>query len=230
MSPKNPYFHLAVYASVMGALVWGVYAGAVSTGYNWDWHRVPRYLFAWEDGTLYRGFLIDGLLVTLQISAAAFLLMLVFGLAAADAEPIAVVSGPVASLRGDGVTGADLTLELLAFERSSAGIITTVSLRTDGTLVNASAISLSDLVIGSQNYLHALTLEDPDGTGLRYRPLQFDDGEVACICPYLPFRLGPEPTVVSVVFPLPGPEAETVDLLLGDTGLVVADLAVPAIG
>ncbi len=83
MSPQNPYFHLAVYASVMGALVWGVYLGAVSTGYNWDWHRVPRYLFAWEDGTLVRGFLVDGLIVTLQISAAAFLLMLVFGLAAA---------------------------------------------------------------------------------------------------------------------------------------------------
>lgn len=83
MASRNPYLHLLVYAAVMGALVWGVYAGAVSTGYDWDWHRVPQYLVEWEDGTLYRGFLLDGLIVTLKISAAAFLLMIAFGLAAA---------------------------------------------------------------------------------------------------------------------------------------------------
>jgi polar amino acid transport system permease protein len=83
MDRRNPYLHLLVYALVMASLVWGVYAGAVSTGYDWDWHRVPRYLFAWEDGTLYRGYLIDGLLVTLKITILAFGLMIVFGLVAA---------------------------------------------------------------------------------------------------------------------------------------------------
>lgn len=83
MAGRNPYLHLAIYTFVMVAIGWAIYAGAASTGYRWQWHRVPQYLFEWDAGTLYRGVLIDGLLVTLQISLAAFGLMLVFGLATA---------------------------------------------------------------------------------------------------------------------------------------------------
>ena len=83
MTRRNPYLHLLIYTAAMAAVVYGVYAGAVSTGYNWDWHRVPPYLFEWDDGTLYRGYLVDGLIVTLQISLAAFGLMLIFGLVTA---------------------------------------------------------------------------------------------------------------------------------------------------
>ncbi len=83
MAARNPYLHLAIYALVMAAVVVGIHQGAVSTGYDWDWHRVPQYLFTWEDGRLVRGVLIDGLIVTLKISAAAFVLMIVFGLVAA---------------------------------------------------------------------------------------------------------------------------------------------------
>jgi polar amino acid transport system permease protein len=83
MAGRNPFVHLAIYAGVMAAVVWGIYQGAVSTGYRWQWHRVPQYLYEWDAGVLYRGVLIDGLIVTLQISALAFLLMLVFGLATA---------------------------------------------------------------------------------------------------------------------------------------------------
>ncbi len=93
MAGRNPYLHLAVYGGVMTLVVWGVYQGAVSTGYRWQWHRVPQYLFEWDAGTLYRGVLIDGLLVTLEISLLAFLLMLVLGLVTALLDGSASVVG-----------------------------------------------------------------------------------------------------------------------------------------
>ncbi|MEO1091842.1 MAG: amino acid ABC transporter permease [Pseudomonadota bacterium] len=83
MARTHPYLHIAIYALVMSTIVWGIYQGAVSTGYRWQWHRIPPYLFEWQDGELVRGYLIDGLLVTLRISAQAFVLMVVIGLVTA---------------------------------------------------------------------------------------------------------------------------------------------------
>jgi hypothetical protein len=52
-------------------------------GYNWQWYRVPRYFFREIDGEIYLGPLAKGLLVTLEISALALVLTVVFGLVAA---------------------------------------------------------------------------------------------------------------------------------------------------
>ena len=49
-----------------GALVWLVLRGADAMNYNWQWHRVPQYLYTIEDGEIIWGPLIDGLMVTLE--------------------------------------------------------------------------------------------------------------------------------------------------------------------
>lgn len=67
----------------VGALGWLVLRGAQSMGYNWQWFRVPRYLWRTIDGQVIWGPLMKGLLVTLQISAIAMVLSLVIGLAVA---------------------------------------------------------------------------------------------------------------------------------------------------
>ncbi|MGI9491083.1 MAG: amino acid ABC transporter permease [Geminicoccaceae bacterium] len=64
-------------------LVWLVYLGATSMGYNWQWYRVPRYIYRVVDGELIWGPLTKGLLVTLQITFWSALLALVIGLATA---------------------------------------------------------------------------------------------------------------------------------------------------
>ena len=65
------------------ALVWLVYLGATSMGYNWQWYRVPRYIYRVVDGELIWGPLTKGLLVTLQITFWSALLALFFGLTTA---------------------------------------------------------------------------------------------------------------------------------------------------
>jgi polar amino acid transport system permease protein len=52
-------------------------------GYNWQWYRVPRYLFQVFEGELFLGPLLKGLIVTLEISALALVLTVGIGLGAA---------------------------------------------------------------------------------------------------------------------------------------------------
>ncbi|WP_431284079.1 amino acid ABC transporter permease [Humitalea sp. 24SJ18S-53] len=67
----------------VGLLGWLLVGGAQGMGYNWQWYRVPRYLFQMFDGEFYPGPLLKGLGVTLEISALALLLTIVIGLAVA---------------------------------------------------------------------------------------------------------------------------------------------------
>ena len=62
-----------------GLLIWLIYLGATSMGYNWQWYRVPRYLYRVIDGELILGPLTKGLLVTLQITFWSALLALAVG-------------------------------------------------------------------------------------------------------------------------------------------------------
>lgn len=52
-------------------------------GYPWQWYRVPRFLFTTEGGGWTAGPLLQGLLVTLQISALALVFTLMLGLTTA---------------------------------------------------------------------------------------------------------------------------------------------------
>ena len=60
-----------------------LYRGTKTLGYNWQWYRVSKYLFSVEDGRFVMGPLIEGLLVTFQITAWGLVLALVFGLVTA---------------------------------------------------------------------------------------------------------------------------------------------------
>jgi polar amino acid transport system permease protein len=57
--------------------------GGQSMGYNWQWYRVPQFLYRVVDGEIIWGPLMRGLMVTLQISALGLILTVVIGLTAA---------------------------------------------------------------------------------------------------------------------------------------------------
>lgn len=61
-------------------LVWLIYAGGTELGYNWQWYRVPRYVYTISEGHFLAGPLLKGLLVTLKVSAVALILSSLFGL------------------------------------------------------------------------------------------------------------------------------------------------------
>jgi polar amino acid transport system permease protein len=63
-----------------GLLIWFVYAGGAGLGYNWQWYRLPQYLYTVADGHFLAGPLLKGLVVTLKISVVSLVLSSLFGL------------------------------------------------------------------------------------------------------------------------------------------------------
>ncbi len=64
-------------------LVWLTVNGANQMGYNWQWHRIPQYFYEIIDGEFYWGPFIEGLFVTLEITACSIVITLVVGLTTA---------------------------------------------------------------------------------------------------------------------------------------------------
>ncbi|GAB5447733.1 amino acid ABC transporter permease [Gymnodinialimonas sp.] len=71
---------VAIYLGVMAAIVYGSYAGAQNMGYNWQWSRVPQFLWEFTDDGFQLGEIFAGLWVTIHLSAIAFALATVLGL------------------------------------------------------------------------------------------------------------------------------------------------------
>jgi len=82
-TPAGEALRLLVLA---GGMLWLIVNGATGFGYNWQWHRVPRYLGQTFDGAFWPGPLLKGLAVTVEISAVALVLSLLIGLATALAR------------------------------------------------------------------------------------------------------------------------------------------------
>ncbi len=81
---KRPLFKdLIKYLVVLAAFTWLMINGTQQLGYHWQWYRVPQYIFSMADNRLAPGPLIQGLLITIRITAVSLVLAFVFGLAAA---------------------------------------------------------------------------------------------------------------------------------------------------
>lgn len=71
---------IVIYLGVMALIVYGSYAGAQNMGYNWQWSRVPQFLYSFTDDGFQPGEMIIGLGLTLKLSGTAFLLATALGL------------------------------------------------------------------------------------------------------------------------------------------------------
>ncbi|MGF1682427.1 amino acid ABC transporter permease [Photobacterium minamisatsumaniensis] len=70
-------------AFVAIGLYWLLNAGADAMNYRWQWYRIPQYLWFIEDGEWFPAELLEGLRVTLEISAVSLVCTLVIGLTVA---------------------------------------------------------------------------------------------------------------------------------------------------
>jgi polar amino acid transport system permease protein len=77
---RSPLVDITLYVVAVAAITWLLALSTRELGYHWQWYRVPRYLFAVENGQLTGGVLIAGLKVTLQITAVSLLLAFAIGL------------------------------------------------------------------------------------------------------------------------------------------------------
>jgi polar amino acid transport system permease protein len=68
---------------LMTAIVWLLVLGSQRLGYNWQWYRIPKYLWTFSDQGFAWGPLMQGLGVTFRITGISLVLMLVIGLTTA---------------------------------------------------------------------------------------------------------------------------------------------------
>ena len=64
-------------------LLWLLETGADAMNYRWQWYRIPQYLWFVEDGQWFPAELLEGLRVTLEISAVSLFFTLAIGLTTA---------------------------------------------------------------------------------------------------------------------------------------------------
>ncbi|MGD8228955.1 MAG: amino acid ABC transporter permease [Desulfobacteraceae bacterium] len=78
---KSPLVDVTKFLLVIAALTWLMARGTERLGYNWQWYRVPQYIFSFENGDFVAGPLLHGLMVTLRITAVSLVFSFVLGLA-----------------------------------------------------------------------------------------------------------------------------------------------------
>ncbi|MBL8259948.1 MAG: amino acid ABC transporter permease [Candidatus Competibacteraceae bacterium] len=76
-------FDTLAFLVLLLGLGWLLIEGAGTLHYNWQWYRVPQYLYRFEQGAFQAGPLLRGLGVTLALSGWSLLLAVGFGLTAA---------------------------------------------------------------------------------------------------------------------------------------------------
>ncbi|NKB53135.1 MAG: ABC transporter permease subunit [Rhizobiaceae bacterium] len=77
---ESTFVSVLIYAIVIGLICYGSYAGAQNMGYNWQWHRVPQYLYSFTDDGFQLGEIFYGLGTTIVLSLTSFLLATLIGL------------------------------------------------------------------------------------------------------------------------------------------------------
>jgi polar amino acid transport system permease protein len=82
-SKRSPIVDVAAFLLVIAGLTWITAKGTATLGYNWQWYRVPKYLLTYENGRWLAGPLIDGLMVTFEITGVSLILAFSFGLISA---------------------------------------------------------------------------------------------------------------------------------------------------
>ncbi len=73
-------FSVALYAVIIGVILYVSYTGAQAMGYNWQWYRIPQYFYTVTEDGFQWGEIAFGLVKTLQLSATAFALATLLGL------------------------------------------------------------------------------------------------------------------------------------------------------
>lgn len=74
------FMDLGKYLILVTLVVLLIVKGTTTLGYNWQWYRVPRYLFTKTDAGLIAGPLLKGLMVTFRITGVSLVMAFAIGL------------------------------------------------------------------------------------------------------------------------------------------------------
>lgn len=136
-----------------------------------------------------------------------------------EPEPLGSVSATVPP------QDIETTMEVLEVRRVDDGTFVRLRFTAPSQTYNVGPTTFASDRFGTLSFVRDMYLDDPAG-GTRYLPLQFEDFRAACVCPYKPMEIGPEPQVVSALFPDLPEGTTTVDLNLAGTDLTLTGLPV----
>ncbi len=77
---RSPLFDIFQFSILIAGLCWLAFTSADNIGYNWQWYRIPKYLFTVTESGIQAGPLLVGLKTTLYISSISLLFALIIGL------------------------------------------------------------------------------------------------------------------------------------------------------
>lgn len=80
---RSPLFDITQFVILMLVIIWFFTSGTENLGYNWQWYQIPQYIFTHDETGYYAGPLLDGLMVTFQISGISLVLAFIIGLTTA---------------------------------------------------------------------------------------------------------------------------------------------------
>ncbi len=80
---RSPWVDGLQYITLVTIVIWLISVSTSRLGYNWQWYRIPPYLFKLEDGRWVAGLLIEGLLFTFKISGVSLIFAMGIGLGTA---------------------------------------------------------------------------------------------------------------------------------------------------
>lgn len=83
VSRRYKFIDIGAFLLVVFGLVWLIYRGAENQGYFWQWYRVPRYLYEFDNGAFTAGPILKGLIITLKIVAFSMVFTYIIGLVTA---------------------------------------------------------------------------------------------------------------------------------------------------
>jgi polar amino acid transport system permease protein len=92
---QSPAADILQFIVLIGALAWFFSRSIDRLGYNWQWYQVGQYIFTYGADGFQAGPLLEGLLITLQISAISLVFALLIGLLIAL---LRLSDGPLARL------------------------------------------------------------------------------------------------------------------------------------
>jgi polar amino acid transport system permease protein len=80
---RSPLFDIVQFSILAVLVIWFFANGTERMGYNWQWYRIPKYIFTYGDEGFRAGPLWQGLMVTFEISGISLLLAFAIGMTTA---------------------------------------------------------------------------------------------------------------------------------------------------
>jgi polar amino acid transport system permease protein len=77
---RSQTFDVIQFCILIGGLCWLAFTSADNIGYNWQWYRIPKYLFTITESGIQAGPLLEGLKITIYISSISLFFALIIGL------------------------------------------------------------------------------------------------------------------------------------------------------